>query len=227
MRRAGDAAIRVSAFTLACAINVAFLCLWLYSRADPRAFPVEETATLAMVWLTDPQRPRARDDEPPPTAARRPEARAQQPVVVETPAAPESSTAITLTPERRVPPVDWYAEAAIVTRGRVIDEAPAKPQPSPGPGGEALVLQDDAGVPHKNGQVERREGGELITWISDLCYYSNRSTESLIGGPPTLKLPTCKVRSKRAREAEARAEALEKGAKPDYLAPPPPPPPPP
>lgn len=215
--RIGSAATRRGAgFALACVVNAAFLCLLIYGREDRRAPPVDETVPLAMIWLSEPEPPRAPEELPPPVAPRSPEPTAVEPLPPDL-AAPRVSTAITLPPEQAVPRVDWYAEGTRVARSVVIDTPAARPQPSPDAEARVLVLPDDAGEPHRNGDVERREGGELITWISERCYYSNRSTESLTGGPPTLKLPTCKVRGRSARDSEASADALEEAAKPEYL----------
>ena len=57
------------------------------------------------------------------------------------------------------------------------------------------MLPDKSNLPHKFGDEEHLEGGEILTWINERCYYSSKPTESMFGGPPRLKLPTCKTRS--------------------------------
>ncbi len=78
----------------------------------------------------------------------------------------------------------------------------------------ALVLPDKSKQPHKAGDTEHFEGGEVITWLNERCYVSNRPGPVGFGGESK---KMCKVRSMAARRSEAMAAELEKDVKPEYL----------
>jgi hypothetical protein len=193
---------RITALALACAVNALFLSLWLFSRA--RIAP--EAVATAMIWMTAPlQRP------PLPQSLVR-ESRAASaariPVpIIESPV-PELSTAIT------VPPIDWYAEGARSAREVFKDQLRETPEPSLDSKPQALVLPDRSNLPHKAGDTEHFEGGEVITWVNERCYYSNRPSAISFGGASQ---KVCKTRSMSQRRSEARAAEMEKAIKPDYL----------
>jgi hypothetical protein len=79
------------------------------------------------------------------------------------------------------------------------------------------VQPDSSSRPHKPGDSERLDGGVVISWINETCYFRSDPLENMMGDPHKLKLPICKVRSLWEREGERRAAELEKAAKPDYL----------
>ena len=121
---------------------------------------------------------------------------------------PEHSTAIT------VPPIDWYAEGARSAREVFKDQLRETPEPSLDSKPQALVLPDRSNLPHKAGDTEHFEGGEVITWVNERCYYSNRPSAISFGGASQ---KVCKTRSMSQRRSEARAAEMEKAIKPDYL----------
>lgn len=196
-------AVRITALALAGAVNLLFLSLWLLSRAHV----APEAAITAMIWITAPLAPRTT----PKTPRQQPRApftvRAPSPLVTPS-TTPAPITAIT------VPPIDWYAEGARSARNAFRDEVREKPAPSLDSKPVALVLPDKSKQPHKAGDTEHFEGGEVITWINERCYFSNRPAPVGFGGESK---KVCKVRSMAARRSEAMAAELEKDAKPEYL----------
>lgn len=92
----------------------------------------------------------------------------------------ESSTAIT------VPYIDWDAEIEAGTRRKVEnDEAVRRQRNLAGPS-EAQLDWERNNVPlersHQDGDTEHAEGGEVITWINDKCFYTTLGL-SAIGMP--------------------------------------------
>jgi hypothetical protein len=69
-------------------------------------------------------------------------------------------------------------------------------------------------MPHKAGDTEHFDGGEVITWVNERCYYTNRPGPIGFGGTSQ---KVCKTRSMAERRSEAFAAELEKAAKPNYL----------
>ena len=76
------------------------------------------------------------------------------------------------------------------------------------------MLPDKSNLPHKAGDTEHFEGGEVITWVNERCYYSNRPGPMTFGGASQ---KVCKTRSMSARRSEARAAELQKAITPEYL----------
>jgi hypothetical protein len=196
-------AVRITALALAGAVNLLFLSLWLLSRAHV----APETAITAMIWITTPLVPRM--------SPKTPEPRPRVPSTVRTPlprvtpsTTPAPTTAITAAP------IDWYAEGTRSARNAFKDEVHEKPAPSLDSRPVALVLPDKSKQPHKKGDTEHFEGGEVITWLNERCYVSNRPGPIGFGGASQ---KICKVRSMAARRSEAMAAELEKDAKPEYL----------
>jgi len=195
-------AVRITALALAGAVNLLFLSLWLLSRAHV----APEAAIAAMIWITAPL---ASAPLPKPTPQRNSRAPiARTPLPIETPAPTPPSSAIT------IPPIDWYAEGARSARNTFRDEVREKPAPSLDSKPVTLVLPDKSKQPHKAGDTEHFEGGEVITWVNERCYFSNRPGPTGFGGESK---KVCKVRSMAARRSEAMAAELEKDAKPEYL----------
>lgn len=108
------------------------------------------------------------------------------------------------------PAIDWERSMRDSVRRFVDDQAAldkhghtlnSKPQ--------GLVLPDTSKRPHKAGDTEHFEGGRVITWLNETCYYAldPLGQSGLI----------CKVRSMSERRSEEVAEALEKAVKPKYL----------
>jgi hypothetical protein len=196
-------AVRITALALAGVVNVLFLSLWLFSRA--RITP--EVVVTAMIWITAPL-PNRLSPKPPPSRNLRTRSTARMPVPIVVAPAPAKSTAIT------VPLIDWYAEGQRSARNAFKDEVHDKPEPSLDSKPQALVLPDKSNLPHKSGDTEHFEGGEVITWVNERCYYRNRAPPESFGAMPQR---ICKVRSMSERRSEAMAAELEKAAKPDYL----------
>ena len=192
----------MTALALAGAVNLLFLSLWLLSRAHV----APEAAITAMIWITTPLAPRTSPKTTSEQKSRTPFARTPPPVVEAS--APVPGTAIT------VPPIDWYAESARAARNAFSDEVREKPAPSLDSKPVALVLPDKSKQPHKAGDTEHFEGGEVITWLNERCYVSNRPGPVGFGGESK---KVCKVRSMAARRIVALAAELEKDVKPEYL----------
>jgi hypothetical protein len=193
-------AVRITALALAGAVNVLFLCLWLLSRAQ--VAPV--AAVTAMIWLTAPM-PRSLP-KPSPRQEERERSRVRTPLPIAPPAL-VPDTAIS------VPPIDWDAEGARSV-GNLRDEVREKPGPSLDSKPQVLVLPDKSNLPPKAGDTKHFEGGEVITWINEVCHYTNRPGPMNFGGASE---KVCKVRSMNERRSEALAAELEKAVTPDYL----------
>jgi hypothetical protein len=196
-------AVRITALALAGAVNLLFLSLWLFSRVHP----VSEAAIAAMIWITAPLPPRP-SSRPPAQRKLRALSSLRPPMPIAQPPAPAPDTTIT------VPPIDWYAEGARSARNAFKDEMREKPAPSLDSKPQVLVLPDKSNMPHKAGDTEHFEGGEVITWVNERCYYTNRPAAILFGGASQR---VCKVRSMAERRSEAMARELEKAVKPDSL----------
>jgi hypothetical protein len=204
--------VRVTALALACCANAALFCLLWFNRS----YRVPEAAVPVMIWIAAPDRPRPPPQVPPPTPP--PDKQSPRPASVVSTVSPavvqpatEPGTAIT------VPPIDWYAEGERVARNAGSPAAMVMPKSSLDSKPQVLSLPDSANLPHKLGDSEQFEGGDVITWINERCYYKSDPLENMQGGPPRLKLPICKTRSMKARRSEASATALQEEMKPQYL----------
>jgi hypothetical protein len=98
---------------------------------------------------------------------------------------PEPSTAITL------PIIDWSAEIDAGARRKVEnDEALRRQRNLAGPSEYQLDWERN-NVPlessHLEGATESAEGGELIAWVSEKCYYTTHGI-STFGMPETAKV---------------------------------------
>jgi hypothetical protein len=196
-------AVRITALALAAAVNLLFLSLWLFSRAHIEP----EAVVTAMIWITAPLPARSLTRPPLGQKSRASSRRTPNPTA---PApAPEQSTAITIAP------IDWHAEGARSARNAYKDTARENPEPLLDSKPKILVLPDKSNLPHKKGDTEKFEGGEVITWINERCYYTNRPGPMTTFGGASQKV--CKVRSMAERRSEAMAAELEKAVKPDYL----------
>lgn len=109
-------------------------------------------------------------------------------------------------------PLGWNAAAAEVARDYVRREEQRRRE-SPAAEGEAIVQTPyRAGVPRKQGENERLEGGVVRTWVSDLCYYER---DPLIAQGAARRV--CKIRTAEERLSTHLAEELEETVKPKYL----------
>lgn len=106
--------------------------------------------------------------------------------------APNNAIALPEESEERQRPIDWAAEAAQVAQDAVARQMAkeslrslARPQKGMGP-------PPPKPARHKLGDTERFEGGEVIYWINDHCYYSNQPPPGPTTGPGRLQLKNCK-----------------------------------
>jgi hypothetical protein len=201
MRAKNRTHARIAALALAGAVNALFVSVWLLSRAQ--VAPV--SAVTAMIWLTAPMPLRPLPKPSPQQKARAPSG-ARIPL-------PAASPAPALVPDTTisVPPIDWDAEGARSAGNLEVGE---KPGPALDSKPQALVLPDKSNLPHKAGDTEHFEGGQLITWINEVCYYTSRPGPMNFGGESR---KVCKVRSMNDRRSEALAAELESAVKPKYL----------
>jgi hypothetical protein len=108
--------------------------------------------------------------------------------------APTPNNAITLpeaSPDAQ-PPIDWETEAARAVQDAVARQMAkeslrslARPQEGMGP-------PPPKSARHKLGDSERLEGGEVIDWVDDRCYYSNQPPPGPTMGPGRLQLKICR-----------------------------------
>jgi hypothetical protein len=195
-------AVRITALALAGAVNVLFVSLWLLSRAQ--VAPV--AAVTAMIWLTAPM-PSPSLPKPFPRQEERERSRVRTLPIAPPAPALVSDTAIS------VSPIDWDAEGARSARN-LRDEGREKPGPALDSKPRVLVLPDQSNLLPQAGDTEHFEGGEVITWVNEVCYYTNQPGPMNFGGESR---KVCKVRSMHERRSEALAAELEKAVTPDYL----------
>jgi hypothetical protein len=114
---------------------------------------------------------------------------------VENKAIPEGGITLPLEIPRAT---DWETEARRVAgevAARESEEKRLRPLDRP-PAGMGPLPPKPSG--HEFGDTQRFEGGEIITWIDDRCYYSNNSTGSPYGANSPFMLeqglqrPVCK-----------------------------------
>ncbi len=118
------------------------------------------------------------------------------------------------------PAFDWEGSMRNTVRQFVDDQAVLEEQgPTLNSTPQVLVLPNTSKQPHRAGDTEHREGGVVITWLTELCYHA--------ADPLVATKVVCKVRSLSERRSEELAEALETAVKPKYLTRPLPRPPPP
>jgi hypothetical protein len=132
-----------------------------------------------------------------------------EPLEVRAPATPEPSNAITL-------PLDLSADAdAAARRQSEQDAAERRWKNLAGPSDSQLQWSRN-NTPlvrgyHQPGDDESADGGELITWVSDKCYYTTRGV-STFGMPQTTKV--CKDPPKPETELfKDMRKKLDDGAK--------------
>ena len=159
-----------------------------YSR-DARA---AKDVPLALTWIeiSEPIAPGASSQ---PSSEQRPISTYDPSVERRTPAA----TAIALPPETEASDarIDWNQEAARVAGdvvSRMNDEVKYRALDQP-PKGLATPPESPR---VKSGTSERFEGGVIIDWISERCYYSNQDAHvPAFGQGLRLQLPTCTGRA--------------------------------
>ena len=203
MRAKNRTHARIAALALAGAVNALFVSLWLLSRAQVAPVP----AVTAMIWLTTPM-PLRPLPKPSPKLKERAPSSARTPLPAASPApALVRDTAIS------VPPIDWDAEGARSV-GNLKEEVKEKRGTALDSKPQVLVLPDRSNLPPKAGDTQRFEGGQVITWINEVCHYTSRPGPMNFGGESR---KVCKVRSMNKRRSEALAAELERGIKPKYL----------
>lgn len=174
---------------LLCFVLGAHLLLFsLISLSDKRRGDRTSEEALITLFLVDLPEPK----DPQPSAP----SSVKRPVLTYDPALESKAAranAITLPPGIEEPDayIDWGAEASRVARDtasradeekklRSLDRAPVGMGPPP------KASRDKSGV------SEHFEGGVIIDWISNGCYYSNQDEHIDAFGPALrLKLPTC------------------------------------
>jgi hypothetical protein len=192
--------VRITALALAGAVNLLFLSLWLISRVH---VPAAAVAT-AMIWITVPLPPQT-------TVKPRLEPKSRAPGIERRPAAAIDSPALRPSTAITVPP-DWYAEG-VRSAHAFTDDPRGKPNPLDSKP-QVLVLPDTSNLAHKAGDTEHFEGGEVITWINERCYYTQLPSAVYFGGTSQR---VCKKRSMNERHSESLAAELEQAVTPVYL----------
>lgn len=132
------------------------------------------------------------------------------------PKAPESSVASQPSNAITVPYIDWDAEAeAVVRRKRDGEETERLRRNLAGPSDSQLdwwrknapLVRDH----HDLGDTERAEGGEVITWLNDRCFYTTngittfgmRQTSKVCKDPPKPETELFKDMRKKLDERES------------------------
>jgi hypothetical protein len=86
----------------------------------------------------------------------------------------EPADASPTTPQVPAPTVNWMAEGQRVARDYIARMAHVDlPRPADSDS-TGLGLLRSRGPGHRLGDTEHFDGGEVIDWINDRCYYSNR-----------------------------------------------------
>jgi hypothetical protein len=175
---------RVGVFVAVVGLHV-LAGLFIFATGSIRiARPRAVDTPLSLLWLS-PESPQQR---PVPSAATNPERnlkRREAAREVERPpefAAPESSNAITL-------PLDLSSDADSVARRQAGNEENDRRRRNLAGPSESQLEWSKNNVPlvrgyHQLNDLEHAEGGELITWMNDKCFYTNHGISTL-GLPKT------------------------------------------
>jgi hypothetical protein len=146
----------------------------LFDEVDPVSSPVDDAP------VRDSER---RAIEPTPPIVRAP---------IESSIESESAPSIESTAPISIPPIDWAAEAERAARDVVARQSEGDSLRSldAHPEGMDLPPPDQRG--HHLGDTEHLEGGEIIDWVNDKCYYTKMPPPGPDLGPLRLMLPVCK-----------------------------------
>jgi hypothetical protein len=165
-----------------------FAGLLLLSTKNIRIFVArrEQEAPLTLLSLAAPHRPPLDDAGSQSGSKVSNQNKRELPKSIDRAPVAESSNAIT------APNVNWDAEAkATVQQKNDDDEAEKRRRNLAGPSDSQLDWARNNAAPrrdhHEAGDEERAEGGELITWVSDKCYWTTHGFTTL-GMPQTQKI---------------------------------------
>jgi hypothetical protein len=177
---------RIAVFVAVVGLHV-LAALLLLTTGTVRFSRLHDDAPLALLQLPPQSTPRpvaaSPASSPERNLKRRPVSPSAEPLP--SPQVPEASNAITL-------PLDLRADAdSIAQRQAEKEEKERRRANLAGPSDSQLEWWRN-NVPlvrdhHQRGDSERAEGGELITWINDKCFYTNRGI-STYGLPQTSKV---------------------------------------
>ena len=195
----GKANLR-SRSTIVVAIGVMHACVLvvLTSHQNPvsRRSSTDEPAPMLLTFFDEPVKESAALETGPsaartvgPVAERRVDAAAAGSSQL-TPS-PSADTSISTAP---LPP-DWGAEAERAAREELSREQQQDSLRSLAGHPKGMDLPPPRHRPHQLGDTEHFEGGEIIDWINDRCYYSNRDPTGLPWQPGQLMMPVCKPRA--------------------------------
>ena len=120
---------------------------------------------------------------PSPRVKRRPRL---EPPAVSLPEAPETSTA-----PSTIPFDDMRADLGSIARDAVTRQLERESLRQPGVAPRGMGPPPKQGS-HAAGDSEYREGGEVITWINERCYYTNKPPPGPDLGPLRLNHPICR-----------------------------------
>lgn len=108
------------------------------------------------------------------------------------------------------PAVDWESATRDAARRFADDQAGQEGhERSLNSRPRVLTLPDTSKRPPRAGDTEHLEGGVVLTWLNERCYYKP--------DPWVPTRPVCKVRSMGERRSEELAQALGKAVEPQYL----------
>lgn len=162
---------RVVAFIAVAGLHLLAILFILAATNLRTATVPEQYIPLTLMPFAEPRRPRSDfSTSQAAKGASNPQQRQSSKDIDRTPMAAPNS-AIT------VPNIDWGAEVDAAVRRRIDDaEAERRRRNLAGPSESQLDWARNnaavTGEDHKLGDSERAEGGEMITWVSDKCYWT-------------------------------------------------------
>lgn len=158
--------------------------LLIFATGSIRIARMRASAPLSLLWLSKENPPNPRINSSAPILERSLKSRAVSPEIERSPevAAPEPSNAITL-------PLDLSTDADSVARRQADkDENEKRRRNLAGPSDSQLEWSRN-NVPlireyHQLNDTEHADGGEIITWMNDKCFYTTHGISTL-GLPQT------------------------------------------
>ena len=166
------------------------LIVILDSSSPKRKRPLEPEQEPLLVTFIDELREAlpAPSSNPPITPLPREKRRPQIDLpTVNLPEVPETSTA-----PSTIPFDDMRSDLGSVAREAVARQLERESLRQPGVAPKGMGPPPEPGSQHVAGDTEHREGGEVITWISDRCYYTNKPPPGPDLGPLRLNHPICR-----------------------------------
>ena len=188
--------------TLVLVLGAHVLVMHFLLRAGHRATPAYKVEPRGILYFVELPRPSSEKTSEEPELSMRPA----------TPEMPsDAASAITLPSE--LPPneadIDWHAEQVQVARDWGKREAGTKDENAMGSTPKGMKAPPKSQRP-KRGDVQRFEGGVVIEWVNDRCYYTNEAPPGVLIGQKYAPVRVCKDAPNRYQDFETWQKERER-----------------